>query len=134
GWPVEEAGAMGVGAVGIKPATVRVWVFVMPTPPLKSSVKYVRPSSRTATPKAGGVVTLSINSPLGCVGGWQLGAAVAIDTPGVAGGNADWAVGGDLSDAQAESEAAAQHRNRPARVVRCMVGLAGGEGGRRAYW
>src|SRR5947208_15381239 len=94
----------------------------MPTPPLNSSVKYVRPSSRTATPNAAGVVTLSINSPLGCVFGPQLGAAVAIDTPGVAGGNADCAVGGDLSDAHAEREAAVQHSNRPARSEERRVG------------
>src|SRR3989442_964707 len=93
----------------------------MPMPPLKSSVKYVRPSSRTAMPKAAGVVTLSINRPLGCVFGWQAGAAVAIETPGVLGGNADCAVGGALSDAHPESQTAVQHRNRPAvGEMRCM--------------
>src|SRR5204863_10123271 len=103
----------------MKPSTVRVCVLVMPTPPLWNSVKYARPSSRTAMPKAGGVITLSTSSPLGCVFGSQLGAAVAIRTPGVAGGNGACAVGGDLS-VHAQNEAAPQLRSRPAMVVRCM--------------
>src|SRR5438477_8939434 len=104
----------------MKQATVRVGVLVMPTPPLWNSVQYARPSSRTAMPKAGGVVTLSTSSPLGCVFGSQLGAATSIRTPGVAGGNGACAVGGDLSDAHAQNDAAPQLRSRPAIVVRCM--------------
>ena len=53
--------------VGMNPSTVRVCVLVMPTPPLYSSVKYVRPSSRTAMPNAAGVITVSMMSALGCV-------------------------------------------------------------------
>src|SRR5207302_5838149 len=102
----------------MKPSTVRVRVLVMPTPPFWNSVKYARPSSRTAMPKAGGVVTLSI-TPLGCVLGSQVGAAMSIRTPGVAGGNGACAVGGDLS-AHAQNEAAPQLRSRLAIVVRCM--------------
>src|SRR2546421_4985111 len=61
------------------PYTTLFRSLVMPTPPFWNSVKYARPSSRTAMPKAGGVVTLSI-TPLGCVLGWQVGAAMSIRT------------------------------------------------------
>src|SRR5438094_1162706 len=101
----------------------------MPPPPLHSSVKYVMPSSRTAPPNAGGVVTLSINSPLGCVFGPQLGAAVAIDTPGVAGGNADCAVGGAFPDAKAKGEAPFKNGNNPPSVLGSGASLRVGEGG-----
>src|SRR5438128_4580717 len=37
----EKATPIGVEPVGMNPSTVRVCVLVMPTPPLKSSVKYV---------------------------------------------------------------------------------------------
>src|SRR5438034_4601959 len=103
----------------MKPSTVRVCVLVMPTPPLWNSVKYARPSSRTAMPNDGGVVTLSTSSPLGCVFGSQLGAGTSIRTPGVAGGNGACAVGGDLS-VHAQNDTAPQLRSRPGIVVRCM--------------
>src|SRR5439155_26969558 len=115
----EKSTPVGTLPVAMKPSTVRVCVLVMPTPPLWNSVKYARPSSRTAMPNDGGVVTLSTSSPLGCVFGSQLGAATSIRTPGVAGGNGACAVGGDLS-VHAQNEAAPQLRSRPAIVVRCM--------------
>src|SRR5256885_17220617 len=105
----EKVTPVGTCPVGVKPSTVRFLVLVMPTPPFWTSVKYARPSSRTAMPKDGGVATSSTNNPIGCVVGSSLGAVVAIS-----------AVGGDLSVAHAQKETAPQLRSRPAIVVRCM--------------
>src|SRR2546421_1843791 len=115
----EKVTPVGTCPVGVKPSTLRVLVLVMPTPPFWNSVKYARPSSRTAMPKDGGVATSPTNNPLGCVVGSSLGAAVAMRTPEVTGGDGACAVG-DLLDAHAQNETAPQLSSRPAIVVRCM--------------
>src|SRR5262245_48081621 len=55
----------------MNPSSVLVLVLVMPTPALYASVKYARPSSRTAIAHAGGVTTLSTIVPPGWVFCWQ---------------------------------------------------------------
>src|SRR5687768_14476000 len=98
----------------MNPSTVRVRVLVMPTPFSNGSAKYVRPSSRTATPQAAGVSTFSTILP-GLVPGSHDTAVVAANEASPE--RTEFEVGGSSTQPIRTADAT-PHRSTPAGAAR----------------